>query len=275
MAMDDISVEQILANESQTAEPDTAAPQQEAPVQSQQTSEYEYTVNGRLVKEPIDVILKRASQGYNYAQHMQDFKTRESEVEARYNKGLELETKYGEIDKFATENPEWNDHLQKSWQARFDVTGGSDQSSGTNIPPHLAKEINELKSFVSEIKAQKADEAYSRAVDQVKGSYPDIDFMATNPESGKTLEQEVLDFASKNAIGRFEPAFKAFYHDKLIERARLQAKDQLAADIQQRSKAGIIGVSQAPTKAAVGSMPDLRRMSYNDIERHIIANELN
>lgn len=275
--MEDVSIDQILAEVSpaQESAPAAAPTQQSAPeASSQAAAEYEYTANGKTIKEPIDAILKRASQGYNYAQSMEALKARQAELDSKYNKALELETKYGEIDKYATENPQWNEHLQESWQKRFDITGSSSNSQETGIPSHLSQKINELESFVSEIKAQKADEAYSRAVDQVKNSFPDIDFSATDPNSGKTLEAQVLEFANANQIGKFEPAFKAFYHDKLVERARLQAKDQLANDIQQRSKAGIIGVSQTPTRVAAKAAPNLRQMNYNQIEQYILDNEI-
>lgn len=213
---------------------------------------FEYTANGKTVKEPLETVLKRASQGYNYAQHMADLKKRSEDIEQRYSRAVELEEKYGEIDKFAKENPEWNDHLHKTWETRFDVTGGSGGQPETQqggIPSQLLTEFNELKSFVENIKAERADQAYEASVNRVKEAHPDIDFGHTDPDTGKTLEQQVLDYAQENNIGRFEPAFKAFYSDRLIEQARLQGKEQLAGDLQRRTKAGLLGTSQAPAKS--------------------------
>jgi hypothetical protein len=225
----------------------TQSPETTSPT-SQPAQEFEYTANGRTIKEPIDVILKRASQGYNYAQHMQEHKTKSAELDSKYQKAVELENKYGEIDKYAQENPEWNDHLQKTWDTRFDISGNQQQSTQQQsaIPTQFQQEFNDMKSFVESIKTERADQAYQGAVQKVRDTYPDIDFGATDPNTGKSLEQQVLDFAQENSIGKFEPAFKAFYSDQLIERARSQAKDQMAGDIQQRAKAGILGTAQAP-----------------------------
>jgi len=82
-----------------------------------------------------------------------------------------------------------------------------------------------------------------------------------------------LDFAHQNQIPKFEVAFKAFYHDKLVERAITQAKDKMAADIQQRSKAGLLGTSQAPTKTGnveVGMPSNYKSMSMNKLTDWLI-----
>lgn len=227
-------------------------PMAEAPPQAEPSSiqEFEYQANGKTIKEPIETILKRASQGYNYAQHMSELKAQQAEIEKARATANELQQKYGEIDKFAKENPEWHDHLHKTWESRFDITGNQGQQHAQQqIPSQFQQEFNELRSFVESIKAERADSAYQSAFTRVKESYPDIDFTATDPDTGTTLEQQVLDYANQNGINRFEPAFKAFYADRLIERARTQAKEQMAGDIQKRSKAGLLGTSQAPSKA--------------------------
>lgn len=247
------STEQMIA-EAQEMGGQTPEPVQESPPQAQEAApvqEFEYTANGKTIKEPLDTILKRASQGYNYAQHMSELKNQQAEFETQRAEALQLQQKYGEIDKYAQENPEWNDHLQKSWESRFDITGGQGAVEDTQqqgIPSQFVNEFNEMKSFVENIKAERADAAYEASVNKVKESHPDVDFSATDPDTGRTLEQQVLDYAQQNGIGRFEPAFKAFYSDQLVERARMQAKEQLAGDLQKRSKAGLLGTSQAPAR---------------------------
>lgn len=268
------TTEQMIA-EVQTESPVEASPEVQAvesPVEAAApVTEFEYSANGKTIKEPIDTILKRASQGYNYAQHMAEMKKRTEEVDTRYNSAMELEKKYGEIDKFAQENPEWNDHLHKTWENRFDISG-QQPSQQQGVDSQFLQEFNELKSFVDNIKAERADAAYQGAVDQVKNQYPDIDFGQTDPDSGKTLEQQVLDFAEQNSIGKFEPAFKAFYHDKLIERARSEAKDQMAGDIKQRAKAGLLGTSQAPAQgnASMEYPPNYRDMTSDQLHNWIV-----
>ena len=46
---------------------ESESPSSQIPMNSN-VQEYEYTASGRTIKEPIEMILKRASQGYDYAQ---------------------------------------------------------------------------------------------------------------------------------------------------------------------------------------------------------------
>lgn len=277
--MSEPTTEQILSefNASATPEPSQAEPSASTETSSQPSvTEYEYTANGKTIKEPLETILKRASQGYNYAQHMQSLNQKMAEVDQKHKTALELEQKYGEIDKFAQANPEWNDHLRNSWEARFNINKTSDEglSQQAALPPHLQQEINELKSFVDSVKAERADQAYQSSFNRVRESYPDVDFTQTDPDTGRSLEQQVLEFARDNGINKFEPAFKAFYADKLIERARVQAREQVAADLKQRSKAGLLGTSQAPARASgEQSYPqNYNNMTMEQIHNWVVQN---
>ena len=273
-----IAEAQAMTEQPQEPSGDTSHVQEAPPPQDQTpVQEYEYSANGKTIKEPLDVILKRASQGYNYAQHMAEHKQKAEQVDTRYNSALELEKKYGEIDKYAAENPEWNDHLHKTWETRFDISGGEaapQTQQQQAIPESFQQEFNSMKQFVEGIKAERADAAYEGAVKQVKDQYPDIDFSATDPESGKTLEQRVLDYAQDNSIGKFEPAFKAFHHDALVERARTQAKDQMAGDLKQRAKAGLLGTSQAPSPSNTQTdyPANFSSMSHDQLHNWIVKN---
>lgn len=242
--------------------------------QQPQVQEYEYFANGKAIKEPLEAVLKRASQGYNYAQHMAELKTKSEEVDTRYKTALDLENKYAEIDNYAKSNPDWNDHLHKTWESRFDINGDSNSvQQQAAIPEQFQQEFNSLKQFVEGIKAERADAAYQGAVSKVKDKYPDIDFAATDPSTGKTLEQRVLDFAQENSIGTFEPAFKAFHHDALVERARSLAKDQMAVDLKQRAKAGLLGTSQAPSPSSVNTTEypqNFKNMSSDQLHNWIV-----
>ena len=280
------STEQMIAEVSaQSSESDQtqattgATPATETSDVQQAIQEFEYQANGKTVKEPIDMILKRASQGYNYAQHMQEVKTQAQQIQEREAKALALETKYGEIDKYAQEHPEWNDHLHKTWESRFDVTGGQTQENpqAANIPSQFLNEFNDMKAVVDTIKAERADQAYQSSLDKVQQTYPDVDFKATDPDTGMSLEQQVLNFAQENGIQRFEPAFKAFYADKLIEKARLEAKDQMAGDLKQRSKAGLLGTSQAPAQgnANMDFPANYKNMSLDQVHNWIVDKYVN
>mgnify|MGYP003629466553 CR=1 FL=1 len=279
MMEDEPSTDQIIAEAQGTSDQaptDTPNLQEPPPPEGQApVQQFEYSANGKTIKEPLDVILKRASQGYNYAQHMADHKIKSEQVDSRFNSAVELENKYGEIDKYASDNPEWNDHLHKSWDNRFDISGGQanqETQQQQGVPEQFQKEFNSMKDFVEGIKAERADAAYDGAVGKVKDAYPDIDFAATDPDSGKTLEQQVLDYAQDNSIGKFEPAFKAFHHDSLIERARNSAKDQMAGDLKQRARAGLLGTSQTPSPSNASSeMPaNFKGMSHNELHNWIV-----
>ena len=250
--------QEIGMGDEQASEPEQA--EEAAPV----VQEYEYTAAGKKIKEPLDMILKRASQGYHYAQEMAALKRQQDEFGKRYST-------YEEIDKYATQNPDWFKGIQEAYSKRdsfgqnvnqVDAHGGQAQ-----IPDEVAKQIAELKEFKDNLVKEKQEELRKQEdreldeqIQSIQGKYKDLDFKLPDQE-GKTLEYKVLEFANQNGIRSFETAFKAFYHDELVKLASEKAKESVAKDVKARTKKGIL--DSAPSKEL---RPPNKSLGYEDAD---------
>ena len=78
----------------------------------------EYEALGATRKEPLDLVKKRASMGYDYAQKMEAFKQQQSEWEAKLKRAEELNSKFAHLDEYAQQNPEWYQHWSQAYENR-------------------------------------------------------------------------------------------------------------------------------------------------------------
>jgi hypothetical protein len=246
----------------------------EIPMTSPSEAEYEYQAVGKTVKEPISQILKRASQGYDYAQKMNDYNSRMNELNTNYKL-------YQEIDSYAKTNPGWWDHISKSYTSRQNDTSHQNDTSllysannnsyvsPTAHDPYASK-FEKIESFIndytSEKRAQereKADNALKEEIEGIKKQYGNLDFNHTD-ESGKSLEKRVLEHAVNNGIKSFKTAFRDFYHEELVKRAELDGKSRAAQEMQKNAKIGLLGRTDAPTKE-LNTPSNIRNTSYSDL----------
>lgn len=236
-----------------------------------QPQTFKYSANGREIEEPLDVILKRASQGFNYAQHMENFKRQQSDFENQKLQVEEQSRKWREYDEYAKSNPQWADHVRQSWESRTNFNSQEQVGDQSNIPPTILSELNELKQFRDEYRAnqqalrrEREDVALNEQINIVKKEYPDIDLTYTDPETGKSLEWQILDYAQANGIANFKSAFRDFYHEKLLSRAVTKAKEDAARELQARQQKGFIATSDTPMLKN-DSGRSTRNMSYVDL----------
>ena len=238
---------------------------------TQQVQMFKYPANGREIEEPLDVILKRASQGYNYAQHMEGFKRQQTELEQKRLQVEEQEKRWREYDEYARSNPEWANHVRNAWENRTSFNSNEQTGVNQNLPPEIVAELNELKQFRNEfkthqenLKREREDLALNEQIESVRKEYPDIDLSYTDPESGKSLEWQIIEHAQANGISNFKSAFRDFYHDKLMSRAVTKAKEDAAKELQTRQQKGFIAQSDTPMlKNSSGR--STRNMSYFDL----------
>ena len=250
-----------------------ASEQPQAAAEQQAEIEYEYTALGATRKEPISLILKRASQGYDYAQKMEQFKQQQAEIEAAKARADELHGKYAQIDDYARENPDWYDHWSQAYEQRQTYGQQPDQPAVDLSPVKeeidaLRNEFSSVKEFITQQQQSQEDSKYWDEVKKVQKEFPDIDLNQSD-ETGKTLEYKILEHAKDNGIASFRVAFRDFYHDQLKSRMLEQAKQDLIKEDKERRKKGIVGVSNTPILNT--DMPDLRNMSENDILQAAIA----
>ena len=239
---------------------------------------WKYKANGKEIEEDFGTILKRASQGYHYAQQMADLKRQQEEYDPKISRAQELEEKYGKFEAYAKENPEWYNHWQNAWQNRG--TEGL-QSEGQSNPAQdidarvnailedKLKTVNEFAQSVEEQKKQAEVEAQDRAlqeeIESIRSKYEDIDFDKTDPDSGKSLEYEVLEFQIQNGLNSFDKAFKAFYHDQLVNREVMRQKEAWLKEQQKAAKEGIVQGQSTREKTY-----DHKNSSYDQINDHIM-----
>lgn len=248
-------------------QPPAVEPAQADPT-PQQVQEYEFQHNGKVVKAPVDKILKWASQGYDAPNKIGELNKQVEEWKTKEAILKEMESKYGEVDQFVRKNPEWFDYVQKQYQQQLQQKNSDPLYETVNS---LKSEIDNLKQYKDQVEQERLqanikqeDEVYMKQLGQIKEKYPTVDFDSIDPATGKNLEYKVLEFAQSEGIKNFETAFKSFYHDELVKIAAESAKEKLAKDKIANSKLGILGISSTPITR--GGNDSVRGKSYKDLE---------
>jgi hypothetical protein len=240
--------------------------------------EFEINWKGEAKKLPLSKIRDYAQQGFDYSQKMSEINKMKFEFEKKQKEFEERYSRFSELDKYVIENPSWWDHVNKSYQSKgqVDVAPTTERTLTTDpvkneLFESLKNEIDGFKSFkqsVEEERAQaakaKEDQKYSQDVEGLQKAYPDIDF-AKPDESGFSLEYQVLKHANDNGIKSFKTAFLDFYHDTLMKRAELKAKETLSKDLQATRKLGLTqSTEKAPVKKSSGAVTG---RTYEDLKR--------
>lgn len=252
------------------AETTEATPAAAAAPTAAEIQEMEFTWNGKPIKAPVDRFKQWASQGYDYAQKMQDFKTQQAAFEKSQKEFEPLKSRYSELDEYAKANPQWLEHVNTEYMKAI----GKAQSEGAPNSEILAlkQELQDLKSFKDELTSERTeakhkseDQQLDTEIKSIQGKYPDLDWKTANGE-GKTLETQVIEFGIQNGIKNFEHAFKLFNHDSLITLHAAKAKEDVVKAKQAQTKAGLLGSTPAPTKGFQRAT-NVKSKSYNDLVR--------
>ena len=237
-------------------------------------SYYEYNVNGKTVKEDIDTILKRAGMGYNYAQHMNEFKQQKTEFQQQIENAKNLENKWRPYEDYAVKNPSWADHVRSSFENRDSFNSQNNEQA--LISQQQPQELNGLMSEFNQLKEayyndkkllaeQQQDQELNSQIESVKKEYADIDFSHTDPNSGKSLEFQVLEHGSANGISNFRAAFRDFYHDQLVSIASSKAKENVAKELQKRQQKGFMSESDTPQLVTNNNRNSYKNKSYYEL----------
>lgn len=276
MAFEDVQSSEPTADEMFDSVVESANAPSSEPEKAATTTEpeYEYSALGANRKEPLSLILKRASMGYDYAQKMESYKQQQAEVERTRQEADARHSKFAHLDEYAKQNPEWYNHWSQAYENRQTGMNQQEQPPAVDLSP-IKSEIDALKNdfmgvkeFVTKQQQSVEDSKYWDEIKAVQKDFPDVDLNLAD-DTGKTLEYKILEHAKENGIGSFRIAFRDFYHDKLRSRMYEQAKqDLLKADKENRRK-GIVGVSNTPMLNS--NMPDLRKMTESQITELAIA----
>jgi hypothetical protein len=235
-----------------------------------------YTASGKEVEEPISDILKRASQGYHYSQRMSELKAQESQWQKQLEEYKGVASKYRDIDEYARQNPEWFDYWNNAYQNRSLPVGSTGQQGGFDpaqitslIDQKLApfqETIQQQRERMEQEKRQKEDADLDSQVQKTYKEFSDIDFTATDPSTGVSLEHKVYQFMLDNRLNDFNKAYKLMDYDNIMSRQQERAKAELVKQEQMKRKQGIVGETSVQGKKPVAQQ-DLRRMTPDQFEQ--------
>ena len=241
--------------------------------------EYTLNVNGKEVKASRDQVLKWAQMGYGYPQKAQEYNQMKAQVEqwaTRQQELQELEKKfapYKEVDEFASKNPDWWTTVQEQYKQKIAQAETNPEIAA------LKQELQDLKKFREELTTkektqaiEQEDQKLAGEVESIRKSFPNLDF-DTPDESGKSLEMKVLEHAVNHDIKSFRIAFRDYYHDHLLSKAREEGKELVSKEVQKRTKLGILGESSKPTKG-LKVAENVKDKSYEALMREAL-DELN
>lgn len=237
--------------------------------------ELSYKANGKDVSEPLSAILKRASQGYNYAQAMGELNSQKSEWQKKLEESEGMRSKYSEIDEYAKQNPEWFDHWNNAYQNRgqqqADSTGAQQGFDPNQITQLVQQELSPIKETVQQYqerleqeRVQQENAELDKQIQSTQKEFTDVDFTHTDPDTGLSLEHKVYQFMVDNNIQDFNKAYKMMDYDNIVSRMQQKAKEDFVKQEQKKRKEGI--VSETTGEAKTPQAPDLSRLNPDQVE---------
>lgn len=253
---DELDISQIMQTEGiggdiapDTTPAPTETPAESTPAAAATPQEWEVPWNGQSVKAPQDQVIKWASMGYDYSQKMQAFNQEREAFNSQKSQYDEKYSRYSEIDQFASQNPEWWEHVEQSWQNREMQQLAPELQEA--IKPYL-KELNAVKQFQNEWHKEKLaqqqqheDAQLDQQIGEIRKQYTDVNFDATD-ENGQSLEFRILAHANANGLPTFKAAFLDYYHDNLAKIYEGRGRKAVETEYQKRKSLGLLGETPAP-----------------------------
>jgi len=236
--------------------------------------------NGKEITLPKDKVIAYAQQGYDYNEKMRDLNVQRSSFERdrgqweKENQALQKDLElYKEFDAYNKQNPQWWEHVKNSYQAAKEGGEQSDQlASLLNHPvvSQLQSTVREVSSKLESFEEQaqreleaKEDQALDQEIREYRESYRDIDWEQKD-EMGRTLEKQILDHANQYGINKWSAAANDYLLEKHLERARLQAKEEVGKEIKRAHKTGKAQVATQP-KDRFTQTSQVRDKDYSDL----------
>ena len=238
---------------------------------------YRLKVNGKDITGNRDQVTQWAQQGYDYAQKMNEYNRLKQEYDQKHQSLSQIESKYKPVEDYISKNPQWWDHVQKSWSEREQLQQQqfADNPAMKEISA-LKQELQDLRQFKDELTTEKnltkqkeEDSVLDKEIKSIRDNYKDIDFDRAD-DSGKSLEYRVLEHAQTTGISSFRAAFRDYYHDQLVALKQEKAKEGVVTDIQKQTKLGLLGKSQTPLKG-IKEAKNVKSQSYNDLLQEALS----
>jgi hypothetical protein len=251
-----------------------AAPAPE-PAAAPAPQDLEFQAAGKQIKAPItDPRVKQwLSQGYDYAQRMQEFNQKHSEWEKSQKEFEPLRARYSEVDQYIQQNPQWWEHVQQAWQQRESAGQPAIDPSNplTQKLTALEQKLEDFNKFKSTLETERQtytkqveDQQLNAEIESIRKTYPNLDLSQVDPATGKTLEWQTMEFATQRGIKDFSVAFHAFNHEKLMKLAEERGLEKAAKNIQSRTKMGLLDKNRAPGSGQSNGK-NIKQQSYDDL----------
>jgi len=247
----------------------------EAAPASPEPSMHEYQASGKTITEDINTILKRASQGYNYAQNITEHKANVTSFNQERDGHIAEFGQWKQYHDYATDNPEWAEFVKGKWDERTSFG----QAEPAVQEGHQTSQMNpEVQRFMDEYRNDKKlrqesdedsgdeDSALNESIKATQTAFPEFDLTHTDPDTGISVEMKVLEHARAHGINSFEAAFKDVMFDEIVNRKVTASKEAAAKEITDRQKTGFI--SQSETSLANLTSPQRKSTgggSYHDL----------
>jgi hypothetical protein len=206
---------------------------------------------------------------------MNELKNQEKSWQQQIAEANGLAEKYREIDEYARQNPDWFDHWNNAYQNRSIQIGGSPENQGFD-PDQITSLIDQkLAPFQETLQQQKLrmeqervsqeDAALDSQVDSTIKEFQDVDFTATDPNTGKSLEYQIYEFMAQNNIGDFNKAYKIMHYDQIMARNIERAKSDLVKQEQAKKKQGIVSESSGAKRQGIPQ--DINKLTPDQFEQ--------
>lgn len=281
--LSDEQIDKLVDSSEKSSNRDVPMTAKEAEPKEPQVKEetiYEFNHNGKPIKATRDELVKWAQQGYDYPQKMQLLNQTKAQMEKHFQEWESKWTPYKQIDEWAAKNPDQWKALEQSWRSgQYNPAATQSNQNDPYAPKFqsLEQKLAQIEQFTQTQMAKeqtenqkRLDEKLDQDVKSIREQYKDLDWSNLD-ETGKTLEQKVLEHASQNGIANFKTAFRDFYHDQLIERAGAQAKLNISKGIQSQTKLGVLGTSPTSQKRGLTETKDPRKQSYEELAKEGLA----
>jgi hypothetical protein len=250
---------------------------------------FEFTHNGKPIKATREQLIKYAQQGYDYPQRAQKLNLERQKWEQERQNWEKQWGVYRQIDDYARQNQEWWNLVQNAWSNRSnpqtlasaqpnDPIAASNPGQNDPYAPRfqvLESKLSQLEQLAATIAEEKRiqqereqDQKLDSEIQSIRQQHSDLDWDSLD-ENGKSLEMRIMEHAQATGIPSFRAAMRDLLHEQLVGRAESLGKLAISKGIQNRTKIGVLGESPTPTKAMPSQPRDIRKTSYEELEREI------
>lgn len=261
---------------SETGESTPTGEQQAATATTWVGDDYPLKFRGRTVIPPTrEDLISWAQLGYNAKDRMQTLEQREGSLKER-------ETKLDQVQKLAEafeQVPQFKKQVFEIYQkiqsgdhagAEAQIEEVEGQAPAQTQPlldkiSSLNDKIAKLEGRFSSEDQRRYDDNIKQEIDTLKTSHADHEWDLPDEKTGKTLLREFVEFAAENSFNNLENAYKVFFHDEILARAKANALKEAQNLKKQEAQNGVVGKGGPGTPPKGAKQIQTRGKSYDQL----------